>query len=46
MIIKMYKYELISIWGSEKCNWSSYAYYSVGDIMSLSGRKYKVVKIL
>lgn len=46
MVLKMYKYELISVNGTEKCNWSSYAYYSVGEIMSLSGQKYKVVKIL
>lgn len=46
MALKMYKYELISIDGTEKCNWSSWYYYSVGEIMSLSGRKYKVVKVL
>lgn len=46
MALKMYKYELVSINGIEKCNWSSWYYYSVGEIMSLSGRKYKVVKIL
>lgn len=45
MAIKMYKYELISVSG-HKCNWSSYYYYPVGDIMSISGEKYKVVKIL
>lgn len=42
-MIKMYKYELVSINGTEKCNWSSWYYYSVGEIMSLSGQKYKVV---
>lgn len=45
-MLKMYKYELISVNGTEKCNWSSWHYYSVGEIMSLSGLKYKVVKVL
>lgn len=46
MAIKMYKYELISLDGTERCSWRSYSYYAVGEIMSLSGRKYKVVKVL
>lgn len=44
--MKMYKYELVSINGTEQCNWSSYAYYSVGDTISLSGQKYIVTKVI
>ncbi|MBQ4523377.1 MAG: hypothetical protein IJA10_10590 [Lachnospiraceae bacterium] len=46
MRMKMYKYELCSINKVEKCEWSSYAYYSIGETISLSGQKYIVTKVI